>query len=662
MRAAAAWSIGNGRLASSSSSSSSCCFSPRTFTHLRLPSSFRFRVCRAFDSRSIPQDEQNHPSSQAAAMDVVTTYHDETKHGLQSYARGPHGLDWANQPNPFRRYVGARVVPLDHLPPSPPAEGLDPLYPAVFLEPQHPNPLTMASLSQFFYDSLALSAWKTAGRSTWSLRINPSSGNLHPTEGYVISAPLPGISESPFVAHYAPKEHALEVRAELPLNWWEELTQGLPEGSFLVGLTSIFWREAWKYGERAFRYCNHDVGHAIGAVSVAAAALGWECRLIDDLGTKELEIILGVSEKKPVSTNGTSKGHFPELEQEHADCLILLFPRQVPAEPKDDSGSSISEGQNESSQKVFLSDPLHSSTLISRLVGLEWKGKPNALSKEHVRWGIIYKVAEAARKPLTTKGAFPNLDHLQIDNSHQALSVYESLTARQVVHKRRSAVEMDGKYGMRKEVFYQILLKAMPSVDTKESLGGELQIPFRTLPWKAELHMALFVHTVVDLPKGIYFLVRNPSHEKILREAMRAEFEWEKPSGCPAVLPLYKLVSADCRSVAALLSCHQEIAGDSCFSLGMIAHFNNAIRDRGPWMYPRLFWESGVLGQLLYLEAHAVGVSATGIGCYFDDSVHEILGLKGKDFQSLYHFTIGVPVVDTRIMSLPAYPGPPVDA
>jgi hypothetical protein len=36
-------------------------------------------------------------------------------------------------------------------------------------------------------------------------------------------------------------------------------------------------------------------------------------------------------------------------------------------------------------------------------------------------------------------------------------------------------------------------------------------------------------------------------------------------------------------------------------------------------LYPRLFWETGVLGQVLYLEAHAVGISATGIGCFFDD-------------------------------------------
>jgi len=42
--------------------------------------------------------------------------------------------------------------------------------------------------------------------------------------------------------------------------------------------------------------------------------------------------------------------------------------------------------------------------------------------------------------------------------------------------------------------------------------------------------------------------------------------------------------------------------------------------------------------------------------------VHQLLGLKGSTFQSLYHFTVGSPVLDKRIMSLPAYPGPVVDA
>jgi hypothetical protein len=42
-------------------------------------------------------------------------------------------------------------------------------------------------------------------------------------------------------------------------------------------------------------------------------------------------------------------------------------------------------------------------------------------------------------------------------------------------------------------------------------------------------------------------------------------------------------------------------------------------------------------------------------------AVHEVLGLSGNEFQSLYHFTIGTGVLDKRIMSLPAYPGPELD-
>ena len=62
------------------------------------------------------------------------------------------------------------------------------------------------------------------------------------------------------------------------------------------------------------------------------------------------------------------------------------------------------------------------------------------------------------------------------------------------------------------------------------------------------------------------------------------------------------------------------------------------------------------MGQVLYLEAEAEGARGTGIGCYFDDPVHEVLGLEGREFQSLYHFTIGIPVEDTRLTTLPPYP------
>jgi hypothetical protein len=117
---------------------------------------------------------------------------------------------------------------------------------------------------------------------------------------------------------------------------------------------------------------------------------------------------------------------------------------------------------------------------------------------------------------------------------------------------------------------------------------------------------------------------------------------------------LYKLISANCRNAAKTLSCHQAIASDSAFSLAMVAEFSDTV-EAAAWHYRYLFWEAGLIGQVLYLEAEAAGVRGTGIGCYFDDSVHEVLGLTDETFQSLYHFTVGTPLDDSRLQTLPAY-------
>lgn len=461
---------------------------------------------------------------------------------------------------------------------------------------------------------------------------------MHPTESYLIAPPIETLSNSAFVAHYAPKEHSLELRANIPTEFFHKF---FPENSFLIGFSSIFWREAWKYGERAFRYCNHDVGHAISAVAMAAAGLGWDVKLLDGLGYKDLEKLMGLNifpefqiPSRPV------KGKIPEIEFEHPDCVLLVFPHGI---------SKFDMNYKELSEA------------IREFSSLEWKGKPNVLSKQHACWDIIYRTAESVKKQLSTGNGL-SINPFQSSGVYGDGS-YKDFTVREVVRKRRSAVDMDGTTQMERETFYQIMLHCLPSGSaTGEKQKRQLTLPFRVLPWDAEIHAALFVHRVAGLPRGLYFLVRNEDHLEELKNAMSSDFKWAKPEGCPDHLPLYELARRDCQQLAKRLSCHQDIAGDGCFSLGMVAHFESTLQNKGVWMYPRLFWETGVLGQVLYLEAHAVGISATGIGCYFDDPVHDLLGLKGSKFQSLYHFTVGGPVFDKRIMSLPAYPGPGVDA
>ena len=180
-------------------------------------------------------------------------------------------------------------------------------------------------------------------------------------------------------------------------------------------------------------------------------------------------------------------------------------------------------------------------------------------------------------------------------------------------------------------------------------------MPWDLLPWDPAIHLLLFVHRVEGLTPGLYVLVRDAKKLPMLQQAMNPELEWTPVPGCPDGLSLYWLLQGNAQRLAAQVSCHQAIAGDSAFSLGMLAEFEGRLRQGGAWWYPRLFWEAGLVGQVLYLEAEAAGVRGTGIGCFFDDPVHEIVGIKDLTLQSLYHFTIGGPVDDGRLLTLPAY-------
>ena len=143
--------------------------------------------------------------------DVALYYHERTKHHYHQFARSMGYLDWANHPDPFRRYVGSELISLPLI-----KEDDSPPYADIF-EPGRVTvqPVSKRTISQFLEYSLALSAWKEFQGSRWALRANPSSGNLHPTEGYLLLGSLAGLQPRPAVYHYAPREHALEKRASI---------------------------------------------------------------------------------------------------------------------------------------------------------------------------------------------------------------------------------------------------------------------------------------------------------------------------------------------------------------------------------------------------------------------------------------------------------------
>eukprot|EP00434_Breviolum_minutum_P024228 symbB.v1.2.021393.t1/scaffold1840.1/size99223/7 len=190
-------------------------------------------------------------------LEEVLLYHWRSKHFLDVQAALPEKLDWSTQPSPWRSYLGAPIIQLPTTLPK-------------ILE----APLSLASLGSFLRLGAGISAWKSYdGIHAWALRVAPSSGNLQTTEVHLVLPPMEGLANVPAVYHYQPEMHRLEIRLQAP----QELIEGDGESSdcFLVILSSLCVREAWKYGERALRSCHLNLGHMLQALAASCELHGW---------------------------------------------------------------------------------------------------------------------------------------------------------------------------------------------------------------------------------------------------------------------------------------------------------------------------------------------------------------------------------------------------
>jgi nitroreductase len=372
-----------------------------------------------------------------------------------------------------------------------------------------------------------------------------------------------------------------------------------------VGLSAIHWREAWKYGERAFRYCQLDAGHALGALRYAAAVLGWRARVVQGLGDDALSALLGLDRNED----------FGDAERETPDLLVELLPEPTAvygAAP--DAARWIAAGT--------------------------WRGSANRLDRHPMyRWPVIADVSAAVRRPA-----------LDAADTTLAQTVAEPMpsvppsrrSAAALIRGRRSAQRFDRRAALPRAVLERLVRALLPGA-----------LPWDVLPGAVRVHPVLFAHRVEGLAPGAYLLPRSAQGEALLRATLDPGMEWVAVEG----LPLWRL--AENPALAGTLrtiDCHQALGSDAAVAFALLAEFDQPLCS-APWRYRELLAEAGLLGQVLYLEAEAAGFSGTGIGCFFDDALHELLGIEGTRVQSVYHFTIGAGLHDARIQSLAPYAG-----
>jgi SagB-type dehydrogenase family enzyme len=377
-------------------------------------------------------------------------YHEYSKHSVEKLRRNRHYLDWANMPDPFRHYEGVPVLDLPADPPVPETPALEVLAGKIGTTLSRDGP---AFLSQLLFYSASISASKRAPSTgaTYALRVNPSSGNLHPTEFHFCSRGLVAWPDGLY--HYRPSSHTAEQRAIGDFGGKLVST----DDPLVFVLTSIAWREAWKYKDRAYRYCLHDIGHAWQALALAARAMGCE---------------------------GFAVGQF-EDDKVAKSCLL-----------NEDEWPMLIVQFNGSSLPQTLPSPCE-----PHLLG----GQPNRLSGEQFAYPSIEKIHVSTK--LLVEPSSRDVGRQSGEHAGNALPlpVSSDRTLGEVVRTRRSALDFRG--GTESISLPQL---ATLLASTREPLCSD----FAERPL---VQLYLYVHRVGGLVPGVYRYWPGPELVELIK-------------------------------------------------------------------------------------------------------------------------------------------------
>jgi SagB-type dehydrogenase family enzyme len=269
--------------------------------------------------------------------------------------------------------------------------------------------------------------------------VNPSSGNLHPTEFHFYTHGLADWVDGLY--HYRPSSHMAEQRAI------GEFCENLVDTSapLVFVLTSIAWREAWKYQDRAYRYCLHDIGHAWQALTLAARSIGCESFALGHF-----------SDEKIAEACHLSQDEWPML-------IVGLHGPSIPVK---------TQGPAE--------------TIV-------FGGRPNRLSEEPVPYALIERIHVATQ--LCTEATIPSIGQPKTSSRGDVSlppPVSTSCNFGDVVRARRSALDFRGG---RESISLSQLATILSS--TREPLFAD----FATTRF---VHLYLYVHRVEGLAPGVY--------------------------------------------------------------------------------------------------------------------------------------------------------------
>lgn len=207
--------------------------------------------------------------------EAARLYHEVTKHSYTSVRGNPHRLDWDNRPSPYKIYptAGSLAMPRELELSSMTTTA------AIAREVRTSGiiaaaPIDLAALTRLLFCTGGLTRSRAVGGEEYHFRAAASAGALYPIEIYLAAGEeVEGVEAGLY--HFSPAD--LKLRGLRRGDWRGYLARAadndaLRKARAVIVFSAVFWRSAWKYRARAYRYCFWDAGMMIANLLAAANA------------------------------------------------------------------------------------------------------------------------------------------------------------------------------------------------------------------------------------------------------------------------------------------------------------------------------------------------------------------------------------------------------
>ncbi|HEY9727729.1 MAG TPA: SagB/ThcOx family dehydrogenase [Chroococcales cyanobacterium] len=512
-------------------------------------------------------------------LSIAQHYHERTKYYPETIASKNKGLDWNNQPAPFKEYkVGAKFDLKPYLKEDPQAFTNEP-------------DQTWQRLSRLLFCSYGLTAkLPTMMGPPVYLRAAPSAGGLYPAEVYVVSRGTPCLPTGLY--NYQSLTHSLAY-------FWEgEVWSVLQDACFwhpvlgstdiAIVITAVFYRSAWRYEDRAYRRIFLDTGHLLGNIELACDLTNYRAHPIGGFSDELVNTLLYLDPDQestiaivPLADKLNPRQQFPPCPTVLPSTTQLHYP-------------DIPDGE--------LLGYLHHATQIDEM--RQWELEEESSSSQTAQ-----QQDDKYNFPFCTKVSTvtPPIDWGGISAAGLAPSALEK-----TILKRRSTRAYNGANLTLEE------LKAL--LDFTYQPQHYIEQGFNDSPDYFDLSFIetfIAVSGVNHLEEGCYYYAPQAQELRQIRfKNFRRELHY--------------------------LCLGQDLGRDAGAVVFHTADLNKAVEKHGDRVYRYLHMDAGHLGQRLNLAAIYLKLGVSGIGGFFDDQVNEVLGIP-PDEAVLYITTLGRP-------------------